>query len=85
MLNFDDHKEMSKTESELSNRPWGGALVIETELGEQHIIPLTVEENKAMMRDGEIDCNKHTEEPGCFCNPFQSLRNENVWIHRRVD
>lgn len=83
MLNLDDDVEMNKTEDEMAGKPRAGALVLETESGDQHIIPLTVEEKKAITRDGEMECNKHTEEPGCFCEPFPTLKNENIWIHRK--
>jgi hypothetical protein len=75
---------MAKTEDEMARRPWGGALVSETETGEKQIIPLTRKESQALIREGEIDCNAHEESPNCFCRPFISLKDENIWIHRRI-
>jgi hypothetical protein len=84
MLNLDDHVEMSKTEFQMANMPWKGKISVETDLGDKHLIPLTETESAEMIRTGEIDCNEHIEEPGCFCDPFLSVSNERLWIHRKV-
>lgn len=84
MLSYDD-PEIAKTEEEMANRPWGGALVSKDEgTGEEHLIPLSSKEASEMIRNGEIDCNSHEESPLCFCQPFLSVKDENRWIHRRV-
>jgi hypothetical protein len=59
-----------QTAEQRARKPWKAVVVHETEFGEQHVYP---------------DDSRHIPEPRCFCGPFLDMKNEAVWIHRRID
>ena len=90
-ISYDD---LEKTEDQMAGKPWNAKVVHVVEVEEtheQHIFP--DEGRKLMVMSDDPDhpgqhriqrvSQKHEPSPTCFCQPFMTLANEYIWIHRK--
>lgn len=84
-MNWDPNVEFQKTEEQEAGKPWDGAKVVTLdETHESHVMPTKPREG-FIIEDGQTKkvSMHHVAAPDCFCEPFITLKNENIWIHRK--